>query len=46
VLVDAALSHASVQYVEPFLALAAADDFADPNTFIAATVRPSSFTRM
>jgi hypothetical protein len=28
--VDAALGHAAVQYVEPLLALAAADDVADP----------------
>src|SRR5438552_9685038 len=28
--VDAALGHAAVQYFEPLLALAAADDFADP----------------
>jgi hypothetical protein len=44
----AALGHIAVQYFEPLLALAAADDLADPgaNTSIAATVRPSSFTRM
>src|SRR5262249_53168138 len=29
-LVDAALGHIAVQYFEPFLALAAADDLADP----------------
>jgi len=28
--VDAALGHAAVHYFEPFLALAAADDLADP----------------
>jgi hypothetical protein len=29
-LVDAALGHIAVQYLEPLLALAAADDVADP----------------
>jgi hypothetical protein len=46
--VDAALGHAAIQNVEPFLGLAAADDLVDPgaNTSVPATVRPSSFTRM
>jgi hypothetical protein len=46
--VDAALGHAAVQYIEPLLSLAGADDLADPgaSTSYATTVRPSSFTRM
>jgi hypothetical protein len=47
-LVDAALGHAAVQYLEPLLALAAAmiSPIPDANRSIAATVRPSSFTHM
>jgi hypothetical protein len=47
-LVDAALRHAPIQHFEPLLALAAADDLADPgaSTSIAATVWPSSLSRM
>ena len=46
--VDGALGHIAVQYFEPLLTLAAADDLADPrvSTSIAATVRLSSFARM
>jgi hypothetical protein len=45
---DAAPGHALVQYLEPLLALAAADDLADPRRqpSIAATVLPSSSSRM
>jgi hypothetical protein len=45
--VDGALGHIAVQYFEPLLTLAAADDLADPgaSTSIAATVRLSSFAR-
>jgi hypothetical protein len=48
-LVEAALPHTNIQHVWPLLALAAADDLADArraNTSIAATVWPSSLTRM
>jgi hypothetical protein len=47
-LVDAALLHSCVQHLQPFLALATADDLAHPRRehTIAATVLPSSFTRM
>jgi hypothetical protein len=46
-LVDAALSHGMVQYLEPFLALAAADDLANPRRqYVHCGERASSFTRM
>jgi hypothetical protein len=38
-LIDAALGHAAIQYVEPLLPLAAADDLANPWRYTSTAVR-------